>query len=89
MNTNKIRYMGKEISYSETYRPDSIIVDGVEMSMTRFAKQHGWNWASRADGNVLYYAAEDGSEISIPQKRFQLTDEEWKELNYRKRKGLS
>lgn len=68
----KIRYRGHEVEFSTKYRPNMITVDGKEYSMERYAAAHGYNWSTNASGNILYYAAADGAEISVPQKRFQM-----------------
>ncbi len=63
-NTIKVEYQG-------TYRPDSIRIDGIEYSMTRYAERHnGKNWEASPRGNVLFYEAEDGRSYGIPQKKF-------------------
>lgn len=86
----KIRYMGREIEFSEAYRPDTIMVDGKAYSMTLYAERHGGkNWSTSASGNLLHYEADDGAGITIPQKRFQMTDDEWKALHAMKRSGLA
>lgn len=60
-----------EVEYQDAYRPDSIKIDGVEYSMTRYAeKYNGKNWEATASGNVLFYASEDGKFYAIPQKKF-------------------
>ena len=65
-----MRYIGKTIEFSEEYRPEKIIVDGKEMSMDMYAKNHGFNWRGSTSGNVLMYEAEDGSGIEIEQSAF-------------------
>lgn len=65
-----IKYRERTIEFDTKYRPNSILVDGVEMSMSRFSERHGWNWRTSASGNILFYESEDGNQISVPQKRF-------------------
>lgn len=68
----EIRHNGKIIEFEGGYRPEEITVDGVPMSMTLYAERHGGkNWKTSSNGNVLLYEAEDGTGISIPQKKFK------------------
>lgn len=65
-----------EVEYNETYRPETIKIDGTEYSMELYAEQNnGKNWRATAGGNILYYACESGKSYGIPQSRFTETSE--------------
>lgn len=49
------------------YRPDKILVDVEEYSMTEYKKYHRYNWQSTASGNILFYRSADGKEIEVKQ----------------------
>ncbi|MGN1118284.1 MAG: hypothetical protein ACI4RU_06700 [Acutalibacteraceae bacterium] len=70
-----IRYNGNEIQLTEdgNYRPDRLIINGEEASMTLFYEKHGYNWKSSASGNDLCYRTQSGREYLIPQARLQNT----------------
>lgn len=70
-----IRHLGHEVEFEEKYRPDQIRVDGKDMSMSLHMDRHGWSWRTSASGNLLSYEAEDGSGITIPQKKFMAAKE--------------
>lgn len=76
----EIRHLGKVIEFEEPYRPNSIMVDGVPMTMDLYAERHGGkNWRASSHGNILMYEAEDGSGIDVPQKKFQEAKEKQSE----------
>lgn len=49
------------------YRPDLIIVDGIEYSMTKYAQKYGYNWQTSAGGNILYYMSKNGDTLTFKQ----------------------
>ena len=62
-------YRGKKIDLIDgNYRPDRLVIDGKEFSMSRHADAHGFNWKSAAKGNVLFYQSEDGDVFEVEQK---------------------
>lgn len=66
-----------EVEYEETYRPETIKIDGIEYSMERYGASHnGKTWSSSSRGNVLYYASENGQSYAIPQNKFTETTSE-------------
>lgn len=56
-----------EFLNSNRYRPETLIINGVKYSATRFAERHGYNWRTSASGNTLYYMSESGETLSFKQ----------------------
>lgn len=59
------------VEFSESYRPNNILVDGEPASMDLMAEKHGYNWQTSAHGNILYYATESGKIFAIEQGKFK------------------
>lgn len=68
-----IRFNGHEIQLTDdgSHRPDRLIINGEEASMTLFFNEHGYNWRSSASGNELCYRTKSGREYMIPQERLK------------------
>lgn len=87
-----MKYRTHEITLTEdgNYRPNAILVDGTRYTMAAYEAEYGYNWKATASGNHLYYKAEDGRTIMIPQKTlFEAGKADTSLKRIRKAAGLS